>query len=175
MKTNLVFSFILCCFFFNSHAQYKQNKQHYNYKDYFFQKADKYNPTIAGVASFVLPGLGQATSGEITRGATFFGVYALFTTQMLIGAYKIVEYIDENPIYQEGDRIDGLGQFTLGVLGSIVTTIWSTSDAVRVAKINNLAFRDKITKTSFKLEPKFFNLQGDNKIAAGLQLKIRID
>ena len=55
-----------------SNAQYRVNKKQYDYKSYVYQVGDPYNPTIAGVASFFIPGLGQMISGEGKKGSWVF-------------------------------------------------------------------------------------------------------
>jgi len=49
-----------------------EKKEKYDYKNYTYQKGDRYDPGTAGVCSFLIPGLGQAVSGEIGRGILFF-------------------------------------------------------------------------------------------------------
>ena len=73
MKPIYAFLLFFVFSYSNTFGQYKQNKLNYNHKQYSFQKGDRYNPTIAGVASFLIPGLGQAVSGEVGRGVAFFG------------------------------------------------------------------------------------------------------
>jgi len=166
----LLFVFIsgLQCAF----GQYKQNKLNYNYKEYTFQYGDPYNPTVTGIASFLIPGLGQVVAGETGRGIAFFAGYAVSYGIFLNGASRIIEFAEENPNFS-GGRIEGLGGFVFGVASVLVTTIWSTSDAVRVAKVNNLAFRDRTNKTSFKIEPLLFNSPNSTGINGGIQLKVK--
>lgn len=47
--------------------KYKEVKELYNYKEYDRASGDRYNPVGAGIASFFIPGLGQAVSNEIGR------------------------------------------------------------------------------------------------------------
>jgi len=58
-------------------AQYKINKTRYDYRTYTYQDGDKYNPAVAGITSFLIPGLGQVISGETIRGLAFFGGFSL--------------------------------------------------------------------------------------------------
>ena len=42
-----------------SFGQYNIDKEKYNFRTYQYQQNDKYNPIIAGVSSYIIPGLGQ--------------------------------------------------------------------------------------------------------------------
>jgi hypothetical protein len=61
----------------------------------------------------------------------------------------------------------------LGFAGFVAIDLISLVDAVRVAKVNNLAFRDKY-KTSYKvqLSPWFGSFHNES-IPAGLSLKVK--
>ena len=52
--------------------RYRDYRKLYNSKRYIRQFDDKYSPGWSGVASFVIPGLGQAIDGEWGRAAGFF-------------------------------------------------------------------------------------------------------
>ena len=122
----------------HSHAQYKMNKEKYNYKEYTYQESDKYMPVIAGVASYIIPGLGQMYCNEKQRGSHFLagsagGILVLFTGLM----------IDlPNLVAGNNEFSFGKGLIVGGVLSTCVVQIWSTVDAVRVAKVNNMANRN---------------------------------
>ena len=150
-------------------GQYKQNKLNYNYKEYMSQKGDPYNPTVTGIASFFVPGLGQVVAGETGRGIAFFAGYAVSYGIFINGAYRVTKFVDNNPNYS-GGKIEGFGGFLFGLASAIAITVWSTSDAVRVAKVNNLAFRDTRNKTSFKIEPHLFNSPNETGVTGGLKL-----
>jgi hypothetical protein len=143
-------------------AQYRINKKKYDYQSYIRLPGDPYNPAGAGFASMVVPGLGQALSDEPGRGLAFFGgsVGCLF---LAASALEI-----HNPDIAERTAI-------LSGIGIISLWIWSITDASRVAKVNNLAWRDR-NKASLKLEllPNIstLNYAGPDKITAGISLKI---
>ncbi|MBS3770958.1 MAG: hypothetical protein KGY70_14765 [Bacteroidales bacterium] len=69
-----IFGLMLLCNVVN--AQYAVNKTKYDYRNYEYEKGDPYDPGVAGITSFILPGLGQTISGEAGRGLGFFGGYA---------------------------------------------------------------------------------------------------
>ena len=174
MKTTSILSLVLCCFFLHTHAQYKQNKLNFNYKEYHFQKGDQHNPTLAGVASFLIPGFGQVIAGETGRGVAFFiGNIASYGI-LLDGTYKIIEFVERNPNYEQG-KIEGSGEFLFGLASLVAITIWSSFDAVRVAKVNNLAFRARTQKNSVSLSPTLMNLGNSNKFGGGISMKITLN
>jgi hypothetical protein len=146
-------------------AQYKINNNKYDYKTYKYQNGDPYNPTISGFASFLIPGIGQISSGETGRGAAFFGGFVGCAAIFTIGANTY--YADENGVH------GGPGLLYLGFFGAIVVDLISVTDAVRVAKVNDLAFRDK-DKTGFNLQiSPFFGTNKDEKIPLGLSFKVQ--
>ena len=148
-------------------AQYRTDKLNYNFRDYSHQAGDRYSPTGAGIESFFLPGLGQMIAGEGMRGVVFLtgatGCMVLLGVGM---TYAYTESTEEN----------GGGLFLAGLLGYAVVDIWSIVDAVRVAKVKNLAFRDKKNASlNLKIEPyintEYYNQTGS--VPMGLSLKIR--
>ncbi len=155
-----------------SYGQYRVNKKQYDYKSYAYQVGDPYNPTIAGVASFLIPGLGQMISGEGGRGVGFlagsFGSFIIF----YVGAVERNNYINNG----SGGSSSGTGLMLVGLGSAIGVEIWSVVDAVRVAKVNNLAFRaNNKTSMDLKVEPFLMNigaLNNENYISTGLTLKM---
>ena len=79
-------------------------------------------------------------------------------------------------LYNGGSGSSGTGLMLVGLGSSIGVEIWSVIDAVRVAKVNNLAFRaNNKTPMSFKVEPFLLNtaaLNNKNQISTGLTLKM---
>lgn len=53
MKNLLIITFFLTLVCAPLFGQYSINKLNYNAHDYFYQPGDRYDPTIAGVASFI--------------------------------------------------------------------------------------------------------------------------
>lgn len=154
-----------------SNAQYRVNKTQHDYKSYVYQVGDPYNPTIAGVASLFIPGLGQMISGEGGRGVGFLAGYVGCFTIYYLGAVKTV-----NNINSGGDGSSGAGLMLVGLGSAVGVGIWSIVDAVRVAKVNNLAFRERnVTSMNFKVEPFLMNastINNRNHISTGLTLKM---
>ena len=157
----LIISTLLICTIVN--AQYRINKTTYDYHDYRHQAGDRYSPTVAGVTSFFLPGLGQMLSGEGGRGLCFLGGYLGFGTVYCVGIVRA---------FDGGGGAAGL--LYTGMAGLIVVDIWSIVDAIRVAKVNNLAFRDK-NRTSLNLKIRPYINRTDylttSKLTTGISLK----
>ena len=119
---------------------YKQNKTKYDFRSYQPQVGDPYNPGVAGVTSFLIPGLGQMISNEGGRGAAFLGGYAGCLVIYGAGVGSMVT---------DGS---GSGLALVGLAGALTVNIWSIVDAVRVAKVNNMAWQDR-QSSSFRMQP----------------------
>ncbi len=142
-------------------AQYRINKTKYDYRTYSHQAGDKYNPTLAGFAS-IIPGVGQMISGEVVRGLSFLGGYAgVICTSIILTNYAALD--------------NAFALMLAGIAWAYAIQIWSIVDATRVAKVNNLAFRDQ-GKTSFNLQIQpYFDISNYNKtglIPPGITLKV---
>ena len=129
--------------------KYKEVKELYNYKEYDRASGDRYNPAIAGVASFFIPGLGQAVSNEIGRGCAWFGgtVGAYFVTGIGIGCMQAG---------QEAENLTAAGTGAvltiIGALSGLTLEICSIVDAVRVAKVKNMYEQDLRSRYSFDVD-----------------------
>jgi len=156
-----VFLISTCAF-----SQYNVNKTKYDYRTYFHQVGDPYNPTVAGITSYLIPGLGQILSGETGRGLAFLGGYVVCSTIYLAGTLSLY--------FKNGPTESGLGLIAGGALVLLSFQIWTIVDAIRVAKVNNLAFRDK-NKSSclIKIQPYFssINYYSSTKPVTGLSFK----
>jgi hypothetical protein len=148
-------------------AQYKIYKTKYNFRDYSYELGDPYNPGVAGVCSFLVPGLGQMISGEAGRGVAFLGAEVGFGIVYFTGVAKAVNTMDVD--YYGNTTASGGGAIIVGALGMLVVNVWSIVDAVRVAKVNDMAWRDK-KRTSFQIDPYFGNKQF---AATGLSFKVQ--
>jgi TM2 domain-containing membrane protein YozV len=168
MKKYLIF--LTCMLFITtvSNAQYKVNKTKYDYKMYQPQVGDPYNPGVAGLTSFLIPGLGQMIAGEGGRGAAFLGGNAGTLVLLFVGSGMSAADIEDG-----GDGSSGLGLVTVGALGALAVDIWAIVDAVRVSKVNNMAFQDK-NKTSLMVIPSVITSDyfGKNKVTPGLSLQV---
>ena len=129
-------------------AQYSKDKLLYNYKSYSYDTNDKYHPIISGVASYIVPGLGQIYCNENRRGYNFLagycGAIVLMSTGALIQLPESLNPENNNPesvFFMDGS----LGSIMIlsGVISAFGIQIWSSIDAVKVAKVKNLSIRNR--------------------------------
>lgn len=119
--------------------RYRDFKDLYDYRKYKPQPGDSYNPTLEGVASFLIPGLGQGLCDEWGRGLAFFAGHALF----------IMYFCNSEAIGTAFDQIK-TGEASTKNVSTLITAsalwlaydIWNTVDAIHVAKIKNLYDQD---------------------------------
>jgi hypothetical protein len=152
---------LACIIFINAstNAQYKINKTKYDFRTFKHHPGDPYDPTVAGIASFLFPGVGQMVSGEAVRGAVFLGGYAGFLALLIIGSTT-------------GDIDKAIPRVAIGFSGIVVLDVISVIDAVHVAKVNNLAFRDRKKISQFQISPYIGSFVAE-KIPVGLSLRVR--
>jgi len=109
---------------------YKYLKNKYAGRPYSHLKSDKYDPTAAFLLSIV-PGLGHVYAEEPLRGLAFLGGMAGSFGMFMLGAVLAFEDVGFG---------EPLGM--IGALGFVGFYIANFADAVQVAKIKNLAFRN---------------------------------
>lgn len=114
--------------------QYTDYKNLYDYHNYTHQYGDSYNPTLAGLASFIIPGLGQGVCDEWGRGSAFFGgqLFCMTVTYLLL-------------VSTARDHSANIISPVILIAGSAATLaidIASIVDAVHVAKIKNMYYQD---------------------------------
>ena len=165
-KTFLISFFILSIFVSTTSAQkYNELKRTYNYHKYLSQPDDHYNPTVSGLCSLLIPGLGQVVCGETLRGIAFnggfFGCYFIWIT----GGMAALEGY-------EGGKLATLA----GLGGMSAIYIWSMVDANHIAKVKNMYFQDK-KKTShlkFEVAPYIEQLSINNQNVTPVGMTMRL-
>jgi hypothetical protein len=116
---------------------------------YSFKKSDPFNPISAGIASLIIPGLGQMISGKPGRGVLFL---TGFTGCLAVSAEGLFKYWSS----AGGNYgVDPFQVFKAGLVGALCIDLWSIADAVNVAKVNNLVLRIK-HRSSYNLNIKPF-------------------
>lgn len=162
----------LCAVLFNldvmAQYKYKEIKHLYNHKDYVRQPGEMYDPSVAGIASLLIPGLGQMINREGGRGVGFLlGTIGLYS----IGAIAYPETDDFGNITGEGSA----AVTAVAVAGGMALSIISIVDAVRVAKVKNLAYRDKpLSRMSLHMDPHIGSLQTVEGVKANVGLKFSL-
>jgi len=137
--------------------KYKELKKLYNHKNYISTPYDRYSPVWTGVASAVIPGLGETINGEFRRGlGKFIGSVALMTTATIF----------ERVGHSEDSEGGHLAIAAVGYAAAVGINIWSIIDAVRIAKVKNMYDQDLRHSYSFKLDlyPSLNYIQTGNTI-----------
>ena len=146
--------------------KYPDIKDYYNYKDYSHEEGDAFNPTLMGLASFLVPGLGQFFEEEVFTGILFLGgciAMDFVTLSTIKTSYDVTGEAESQMIV----KTIGISWGTvLCLAGSIALRAFATSDAVKIAKVKNLYIRD------LRLQPTLYQLPGKNMPAGGLSLNI---
>ena len=129
-----------------SNESYRTLKSKYNYKNYVYDSHDRYNPFLSGIASALLPGAGQFITGEPGRGMLYLGGIGVSAMTFLVG-YSMV---------WNGDSKAGLVLLT-GFAGFFTFYFANIVNAVRIAKVKNLALANKMAAVRIRPQVKFRN------------------
>lgn len=180
MKKTIFISVVLVLLFsLNTNAQnikYNDVKNSYTTQGYrSVIKHEIYSPLAAGLSSYFLPGLGQFYLHEPLRGICFMGSELVAAGVAFAGFINIIgEPIDDfNDHYNK--RWGGTLLIT-GMIAGIIIEIWSICDAVKIAKIKNLALQKDPISIQINPEINFSNSTLGNYPCAsyGLSLNIRL-
>lgn len=152
--------------------RYRDIKKLYNPRKYTRQFGDPYNPTLSGVASWLIPGLGQGLCDEWGRGLAVFGGYVLGYSLWMTYMLKTASYNS----YSNNYTLKPAPVLVGGVL-LVAYNIWNIVDAVHVAKIKNMYYQDlrgQQTSFSMSLTPCFtyLNTPDANTPVWGLSVNI---
>jgi TM2 domain-containing membrane protein YozV len=133
-KVMVLIGALLICYSIADGQDTVKNKIKPDLHNYHFQIGDPYNPGVMGFASFVIPGLGQIIEGETVRGICFLGAI------VGLNVYRRFSFSNSGSSgYQRNLLIAKLG-----------IHIWSMFDAVHMAKVNNVEFRNQ-NKTAINI------------------------
>ena len=145
--------------------RYRDIKDLYDPRAYVYDFSDPYSPGWAGVASFVIPGLGQCICNEWGRGIGILAANVGFTT---------LEYLEASALFVgvlagTPNPVSGLlpanivvgpamvavsaGAAVVTLAGHVAFNIWNISDAVRIAKVKNMYYKDMSIVPSLALVP----------------------
>lgn len=149
--------------------KYKEIKKIYDYNMYQETLYDRYNPTLSGIASFFVPGLGQIVSGETGRGFAWWGgsLACAFT-------YGIGYMVQVSAAISGSSTTENIGTVisAAGALALLTVDICAIVDAVRVAKVKNMYEQDlrKMHSINLALRPSVNQIQTANgtQTTAGL-------
>ena len=142
---------------------------------------DPFDPFTAGVLSYCLPGLGQVYDGEVLRGAGFFfGTICSISvgTVLLSPVHRYEERYDEQyGYYREEVGIEPVDATmgTVFILGGVALWIWNIWDAVKVAKVKDLFYRDmtgRYSAVDLSVRPAMGIVPTSGRPTAGLSLQL---
>ena len=116
----------------------------YDPRDYEPQAGDAYNPALMGLASFIIPGLGQILEGEWGTGLIYMAGDAAMVA-LTIASLKNDYKIYDSGLGTESQVVQASKQVTIGTVfclaGAVAISAFSAYDAVRIAKVKNLHVR----------------------------------
>lgn len=99
------------------------------------QAAGEKNAVVAGVLSWIVPGLGSFYAGNSRHGAIHLGLHVVFFGVMIAGIGSAFEdcLTSTDPTCGTG----GAGTFYAGFVGTLVNGVWSIFTAVKDANTAN--------------------------------------
>jgi hypothetical protein len=177
MKKTFFFIIVLLAFVATANAQrYSLNKHNFDAHMYIPEYGDAYNPTISGLCSFLVPGMGQMFCGETGRGMAFLGGYIGCSLLAVAGANQITTNFGYNGYDYNGNPNAGVAPMLIGFGGMIFVSIWSIVDAVHVAKVNNMYYRSLRRTSAIKVEmsPYVEQLSINNQVTTPVGLSMRV-
>lgn len=167
--------------------EYSDLKYIYNPKEYKSMQGDPYSPFLSAVGSFFIPGLGQFCCGERGRGLGMFAAGVAIDGAFFFCGRQFVYYLNKNSnglIDLEGELFTDFDEaakwagsaFTLGGI-ALVYGIFCSIDAVSVAKVRNMYWRDlqKLGSVQFEMHPTLgFAPENNNATpVAGMALSVK--
>ena len=138
--------------------KYKELKDIYNFRDYDSHYGGRWNPSLMGVCSWIVPGLGQMICGEVGRGFAWFGGSVGCCVLMGIASgLSMTSYHEDangDVIYSSGAEAAGTALMLASSFGLLAIDICAIVDACRVAKVKNMYDNDlRRQNYSFELRP----------------------
>ena len=142
-------------------SSYKELKNYYSAKDYVKSDADPYSVFWTGLEAFTTPGIPHLIMKETGRGWTFIGaavVIDMFGQSAADMLRKQIEYKDGELVKDANGKIvfndeakakQAIGMFAGAFVADLALRIWSTVDAVKIAKVKNQYFQDLQGKKAF--------------------------
>lgn len=160
---------------------YRYCRNRYNTVGFVRNGTDPYVPFYAGALAYLCPGLGHVYDGEILRGAAFLtGTYCCLGVGVSLLSARHNTEVRYDPQYDRyyEETVIGSSGSTLGtlfILGGAAIWIWNICDAVKVAKVKDLYFRDLTGRRSSlnaRIEPNLGFAPVTGQPTAGLSLRL---
>ena len=171
-----------------SDVRYRDLKEKYNAADYSPEPGiiDRYSPEWAGAASLICPGIGHCSVDEWSRGLGILGASVGLST-LAISEFALTFYLGakESSYYSDYGKPAPVswsaitaGACALTVAGNVALWIWNVYDAIDVAKVRNLYYRDIAAPQAnldVRLEPRLAAVTTcDGGISPALGLGLRV-
>ena len=165
MRKTLIIALVLFIAAASAGAQtkYKDIRHLYDVKDYFESEDDVYSPSVAGFISFLLPGFGQIFEDEWERGLGIIAVNLGCGVTEWLGCAMTIYTLEEGQSYYRdyGYQSSALNRKAVYCLGGtlliasahLVFNVWNVYDAIRIAKVKNLYYRDISLEPHFAFTP----------------------
>ena len=159
--------------------QYSDLKNIYYAKEYKHMPGDPYSPALSALGSFFIPGLGQFCCGEKGRGLGMFAAGAAIDAAMIFSVTQFTYYLDpDGALFTNVDEAAKWAYASLGfTIGAVVYGIVCSIDAISVAKVRNMYYRDLKGLQAFDIDlhPSldFVQTQKGATPAAGMTLSMR--
>ena len=124
--------------------QYSDLQNIYYAKEYKHMPGDPYSPALSALGSFFIPGLGQFCCGEKGRGLGMFAAGAAIDAAMIFSVTQFTYYLDpDGALFTNVDEAAKWAYASLGfTIGAVVYGIVCSIDAISVAKVRNMYYRD---------------------------------
>lgn len=168
MKKVIILLVLIQFFVKSISAQYNLNRFNYNVSDY--QKSSKhYSPLFAGIGSSIIPGLGQLFTGEPGRGISIYAAN-LGTLSIAYSGLLIIFLQQSN--YKVLNT--GILLTSIGFCSNVSLRTWAVFDAIRVAKINSIAYDDKhkTSRLHINIGPSITRNVINSSLNVGLKLNV---
>lgn len=159
--------------------RYSDLKNIYYAREYKHMPGDPYSPALSAVGSFFIPGLGQFCCGERGRGLGMFAAGAAIDAAMIFSVTQFTYYIDVNgALFTDVDEAAKWAGASIGfTVGAVVYGIICSIDAINVAKVRNMYYRDleRLQTFDIDLHPSldFVQTQKGATPVAGMTLSMR--
>ena len=153
--------------------KYKELKKVYSKSDYNKTSGQPYSPFIAGLGSWLVPGLGQLYDGEGGRGLVVFLGSCAMGTGTIVSYFKQVMAMEEW-LQSQGHSLDETNidtstldytnypadatlKYFLWLGADVIYNIWNIFDARKIAKIKDAYWQDCMgySAVTVSLDPYF--------------------
>ena len=144
-------------------VRYRDISSIYNPRYYKEQSDDPYVPALSGLASFLIPGLGQCIDGEWGRGIGIFAANMGFGLLEATEASVILYSAAEGSSYYKNHGEPSVAANTImgvSLCAGLITAashlffnVWNICDAVNIAKVKNMYYQDVQMTPQFALVP----------------------